>query len=622
MNPNVLLIQVDQMRFDCLSFLGHPDVRTPRLDALAAGGTLFDYAICAFPLCVPSRISMLSGRYPSSSGQFGNAGHIRGGMPWLQDLFRNAGYRTGAFGKFHVACIGPDSWSFEVAAPSLPEDERLARPARLSYREYCREKGVPWPSDQIHGHNPFGPPPPLPPGATQEMIGERQRACPSATPVEHSIETWTTNACLAFLEERAQEQRPFFAWLTYDRPHHPTALPEPWAGRVRPRDIALGRCPTAEEFSRLNPFCFDIQKSTDSIQSMGEEQFRYTLATYLTLIEWLDEEIGRVLDTLVQLGLDETTTVVFTSDHGDEAGNHGLIAKSRQISSEALTRVPLIVRPAPVLGCKPSRVRAPVNLVDLYPTLLGMCGIAVPPGAEGIDLGPLLAGAAEADAARAVFCETWHKKMVVQGGWKLIFDTLNDWECQLFDLENDPGCFANRYHEEEQRERRIDLKLSVLRFVLERQHGPATPEGIEQLERGLDPADGAFSFLTTGLQDGKVNLDMLRAGVVIGNERHDLLVPFYDRAPLLFVHRGTFYPTSEDAIEAAPAVVEELLDGALRVAIPRTRAVSVEKVGGVMRPGRRERPPSVEEARDFLSRPWFLQGGEGAESRIKNASVG
>ena len=154
---NVLFIEVDQLPWFCLSLAGSTNVQTPRLDGLARdGGVFFNNAACQSPCCMPSRLSTLSGRYVSSTKQFGFAGYCERGVDWIQNVFKTAGYATGAFGKMHALSVGIDTWGFDVSAPTLPEENDLARPADNSYRMYCRRQGIAWPTDQMHGHDPWG----------------------------------------------------------------------------------------------------------------------------------------------------------------------------------------------------------------------------------------------------------------------------------------------------------------------------------------------------------------------------------------------------------------------------------------------------------------------------------
>jgi arylsulfatase A-like enzyme len=600
--PNILLIQVDQMHASCLSLLGHPVVRTPNLDRLAREGVLYRNATANNPICMPSRVSMLSGQYTSTLRQYGFSGLCDARTPWLQGELKRAGYRTGAFGKLHVLCIGQEQWDFDACAPTMPEDLDLARPAGNHYKAYCEKHGVPWPTDQIHGHNPFGENSGNPASAKPEMNWARKRSCRSEVPLAHSLETWTTDRCLDFLRDAAADDRPFFAWLTYDRPHSPTTLPEPWFSRIRPDAVPLQPLPTAEQMTRLPPSWFHDFTRNASVALMGEADFKFTLATYFTCIEWLDAEIGRVMAALESSGAIDNTTIVFTADHGDEAGWHGLYDKGRGLTSEAVTRVPLIIRPAPALF-KADRnriVQEPVELVDLMPTLCAQAGIPAPDRVEGRDLSASLLSGRPLDPHRPVFCEDYWNRMVTRDGWKLVFDMCHEAENVLFDMTADPQTFDNRYNDPACLDRRLELKRVLLGFVLERLYGPWRPADAERIERGLDDADPTLSPIIQASPDG---LQFYRAAAVLNDDTHILLVPFYEAPLRLFerANRKRLYLTNRDAAPFDPVKADALVDRALRTCFPRLSSVALfvhEKAHS----WRCDHPrPTLEESRNALA---------------------
>ncbi len=600
---NILLIQVDQMHHSCLSTLGHSYVHTPNLDRLAGDGLLFQHATANNPICMPSRVSMLAGQYCSSLKQYGFSGLCDRRVPWLQGILGQAGYRTGAFGKFHVRCIGQPEWGFDVAAPSMSEDVDFARPSGYHYKAYCQEKGIPWPTDQLHGHNPFGRDPQPPSTANPEMNWARRRSCQSEVPREHSLETWTTDRCIDFIKDNAKSGQQFFAWLSYDRPHSPTTLPEPWFSRVRPEDVVLQPLPTAEQILKLPASWWRDFNENASIKCMGEKDFRFTLATYFTCIEWIDAEIGRVMEELEALGMADSTTIVFTADHGDEAGWHGLYDKGCGLSAEAISRVPLIIRPAPALGMnKPGRMLdEPVELVDLVPTLYGLAGVAAPESAEGEDLSTAILGDAPLDPHRPVFCEDYWNRMVTRDGWKLVFDTCHETENALFDLENDPLTFDNRYHDPECLEKRVDLKRVLLGFVMERLYGPYEQADIDELERGLDDTDPTLSCLSFASPYG---MQFYRSAAVLNDDTHLLLVPFYD-APLRLFERTAMqkhiYLNNRHATTLDLTLADRLLDQALKKTFPQLGGVSLFIDEHIHRRRCDYPRPSQEEARQALA---------------------
>lgn len=561
-HPNLLLIQADQWHPGALSVLGHPNAKTPNLDRLAAQGALFTDATCNQPLCMPSRISMLSGQYVSTTRSLGGSGLLRRDMPWLPAHLKGHGYATAAFGKFHVANVGAEQWSFDVAAPTMPEDRDLARPAGNGYERWCQDRGIPWPTDQMHCHIPFGK---MACAGFNREPGRHHWACarsqPSTTSRENSLETYTTDRCIEYLRGHQSDAEPFFIWLTYDRPHSPTTLPPEFYADLRPQDIVLPRLPTAEELAELPPVHLESLRRYCGIEIMGEEAFRFTLATYFRLIEWIDAEIGRVLAALEETGLDRNTAIVFVADHGDDAGEQGIYDKLRQVSSETLTRVPLILRPAPVSGAVPpgTRVNAPVELVDLFPTLCAWAGVAPPAAIEGRDLSAVAAGAAEADPHRAVFSEMTRRRMVKKHGWRLCFDEQDERENLLFDLHADPGCYRNRYRDPACRARRLELKRELTAFLAQRIHGRYAAADVDRIRRGLDPADPTLPMHNCGEHRCIVPY---RAALHVRDGKDLLFVPFYEERLLLYKDAGQ-YPRPAEAGQD-DARTEELLDKGLR----------------------------------------------------------
>lgn len=575
---NVLLIQADQWPSFCLGSLRRAGVRTPNLDRLCAqdGSILFTNNTAQSPICLPSRVSMLTGCYVSTTGQPGFSGYCRRGLPWMPRVFRKAGYRTGAFGKFHAASIGIDDWSFDVSEPTLGEDEDFSMPAGAHYRAYCAEKGVHWPTDQMHGHDPFH-------GMNLENGGRfsshsehletdmERWAATSDVPEEHSLETWTTDRCLAFLETSATNDQPFFAWLSYDRPHYPTTLPPEWMARIRPDEIQLDSLPDATTLAELPKFLFDIFASQDGISAMrtGEDRFRHLLATYYTLIEWIDHEIGRVLDALDRLKLRDQTIVAFTTDHGDAAGQLGLFDKRLRTYSEAITRIPMVLS-VPNSTAPARVVDSPVENVDLFPTLASLCKLTVPADVEGTNLTPAITDAdGEFPVGRPVFCEDHWQIMVKQEPWRLTFDIDSDAACQLHNLRTDPDQRLNLYSDPDLAPQRVKLKRQLLRFLAERTAGAFTAFDVERVRTGLDGSGPYLPLLHTSWIRG-VSLCHYRAAVVIADSetRKKVLIPFFEgQEPLAWDATGN--PLDQQYLvrnQARPATNEEL-DPMLSIAI-------------------------------------------------------
>lgn len=359
--PNVLFIISDDMRAT-LGCQGNPLARTPNLDKLASTGVLFDKAYCQFPLCNPSRVSMLTGRYPASTGVLGNRDEFRQKHPeWitLPQWFRQHGYTAAMTGKiFHGGIEDPASWTagamtgLEIEKRPrqtlwpLPGDEALTKTQKSDRRIILEGNG--------DGH-------------PENAIADR---------------------AIAFL--RKKRDGPFFLACGFVQPHSPPTAPRSFhelyqAGEIPlPPDFAA-RPTVPEGFPKaaIRPKNADL--FVDREASAGEA--REMIRAYLAAMAWTDWNAGRVLDELERLGLADNTIVVFWSDHGYQLGEKGKWSKAGSLF-EAGARVPLIIRvPGGLEKRKCVRV---VESIDLYPTLASLCRLPTPPGIEGRDLGPLL----------------------------------------------------------------------------------------------------------------------------------------------------------------------------------------------------------------------------------------
>lgn len=590
---NVLLIEADQWPWFCLSLAGSRNVHTPVLDDLArAGGVSFDNATCQSPCCMPSRLSTLSGRYVSSTKQFGFAGYCQRGIDWMQNVFKAAGYTTGAFGKMHALSVGLDDWGFDISAPTLPEENDLARPAGNTYREYCRRHGLTWPTDQMHGHDPWGgiagshgarlAPITLSSHADPKLTFLEQCAAMSDVPLEHSLERWTTDRAIDFITNCARSTQPFFAWVTYDRPHFPTTLPRELFDKLRPERIHLDDPPDVAALTGLPRHLFDCFAKGSSIFRLGGKRFRHLLATYYALIEYIDSEIGRLLKALSSSGDDGQTLIVFTADHGDEAGYNGLYDKNRRVSSEAVTHVPLIMRPPTGLlkrGLAGTTIDAPIELIDIFPTACAMAGVPIPPGVEGRNLAPALTGRDSFDQQRPVFCEDYWKRMVKKDGWKLVFDMTTESECLLYNMADDPRQLRNHYAQPQHARRRIELKRNLLSFLSQRIFGSYTEFDRDLLQRGMDPDDPIVPP-NNWTNDPSPQLCFHRAGIFIKEaDKHDLFVPFYPEGQIMLFGPAApprdFHRTRDQALPWDSTAIERLLNIGLRRAMSMMPTVSI-----------------------------------------------
>jgi arylsulfatase A-like enzyme len=377
---NVLFLIADDLRPE-LGAYGHPQVRTPNIDRLAARGTRFDRAYAQYPLCNPSRTSLLTGRYPTETGVMDNNKYFRAAHPdWvtLPQHFKNNGYLTLRAGKiFHGGIDDQLSWTEggEPLDPAIVNRGTNSRPARPAQR--------PRDADESEGE----------PSVQAADEGERRRANSDRIVVlegdgESHGDYRTATRAIGYLER--YRGGPFFLAVGFVKPHSPPTAPRKLfdlydPARVPlPADFAPRPAPPAgfpePSVPRRNADLFIGRDATP-------EQAREMTRAYWASTTFMDAQVGRVLDALERLGLRDDTVVVFWGDHGYHLGEKGKWSKAYSLF-EVGTHVPLVI--AVPRGRAQSTSRN-VELQDLYPTLADLCGLPRPqPGVRGRSLAPLL----------------------------------------------------------------------------------------------------------------------------------------------------------------------------------------------------------------------------------------
>lgn len=408
--PNILFIHTDEQRVDSLGCYGNETVSTPAIDRLSETGVTFDEGHCTHPLCSPSRASLLTGRYPSANGVW------RNGIPLdeaeettIAQLLNDAGYETGLVGKAHFTPYNGDPavHAESVHTRSVDDDECW---------EYWEEFSGPYygfedvrmtlfhgPLERTGGHyglwleNNH---------ADSKHLFEQSEALAdtdpalnswkSAVPLELHSSTWVADQTIDFIEN-SDDESPFFAWVGFPDPHFPYNPPEPYCHRYEPDDVPLPDDPNGEvwenrDVPRYIEYHLDEKYGVD-FRELDESQQREIVAHTYAMVDLVDDSVGRILDALEDAGRDENTVVVFTSDHGDWLGDHGLFQKGVPHTRD-LTRIPWIVR-WPDVSIPGRRVDSPTSQVDLVPTLLDAAGVDVPYGVQGESLRPVLSGEKE-----------------------------------------------------------------------------------------------------------------------------------------------------------------------------------------------------------------------------------
>jgi choline-sulfatase len=413
--PNILFIMADQIAAAALPAYGHALVKAPNIDSLACAGVVFDSAYCNFPLCAPSRFSMLTGQMPSRIGAFDNAAEFPASAPTFAHYLRLMGYRTCVAGKMHF--VGPDQLhGFE---------ERLTTDI--------------YPAD--FGWTPNWEQPEARLSWFHDMLSVVEAGpCERSLQIDFDDEVAFHATRKIYDLARDSDQRPFFLAVSFSHPHDPYTITRDYWDRYDHDAIGRPSVPSIPlderdpHARRLHHVC-------------GMADYRITEAhvlnarhAYYGMISYVDDKVGALLRALEAVGFRDETIVVFTSDHGDMLGERGMWYKMTFFEGSA--RVPLIVQAPGRLT--PRHVTANASLVDLLPTLLDLAGgeppeIAAP--LDGRSLAPLLAGDDET-WPDTVFGEYLGEGaaapclMVRRGNHKYIHSDADP--AQLYDLAADP----------------------------------------------------------------------------------------------------------------------------------------------------------------------------------------
>lgn len=378
--PNVIVILSDEQRWDSLFANGNTASRTPHLDALVEQGASLDAGFATYPLCCPSRMSIWTGLMPHDHRGFGNWRLLREDLrdQGLIHPFQAAGYHTIYNGKWHVPGSTPARFGFAdvEATPAVVQGQDRGRYIQ-DFRDYATGLGY----DLVPGHIEN-----LTPHDVEQL--RRPGKAPYGTseiPIEHFLETWQTGRFLDQLDRRPDED-PFFAVCSFNAPHFPMIVPEPFDRLINPDTLDLPS----------NAFADPVGKPAEVIDSpyherdWPEAEWRHLIAHYLGLCALIDDQVGRVLAYLDEHNMRDNTIVVFTSDHGDMMGSHRLNKKGYPLHYDEALRVPMIVA-GPTIATD-YRSTSLISLRDLVPTLAELCGVAIDVSHDGISFAPALRG--------------------------------------------------------------------------------------------------------------------------------------------------------------------------------------------------------------------------------------
>lgn len=461
---NILFIMCDQLRWDYLSCYGHPHLKTPNIDGLAARGVRFDQAYVQSPVCGASRMSTYTGRYVQSHGASWNFVPLKAGEMTIGDHLRPLGIRTALCGKTHMradsagmARLGIDPQSqigvriSECGFDPFERDDgihpRSGHDPYPRYNDYLREQG-------FDGENPWE-------DWANSALDEdgnivsgwylKYANRPARVPDEHSETPYITRRAMDFIETAGSD--PWVLHVSYIKPHWPYIVPDPYASMYGPEHFLP---PVRSQDERINPHpVYGAFMDTKVSRSFSRDDVRDSvLPAYMGLIKQIDDQMGILFSFLEQKNLMDDTMVIFTSDHGDYLGDHWLGEKD--LFHEPSVRVPLIIYDP---DQRADATRGSVNkdlveAIDLAPTFLDVYGgVHLPHIMDGRSLRPLLFGETPEDWRSYVISEYDYSfmdigkvlnkpaidcwlRMIFDGRYKYILS--EGFRPMLFDLREDP----------------------------------------------------------------------------------------------------------------------------------------------------------------------------------------
>jgi arylsulfatase A-like enzyme len=496
--PNVLLICADQWRADCLSAVGHPNVRTPNLDALAADGVLFENHFGQTTPCGPSRTSLLTGLYLMNHRSGRNGTPLDARHTNLALEARKAGYDPALFGYTDTT---PDPRGKAPNDPALTAYDEGVMPGFITPMHLPEDMGA-WVADLIDkGYDFSGRDDVFRPRRNFKQPDDRGfRFIPTEFPAEEDETSFITDAFLKWLLVR--QHKPWFAHFVFYRPHPPIIAPEPYNAAVHPRDVAMPpRAATPEAEGEQHP---TLRLLIDRLRTPGEYdelspldlvtaddlEIRQMRATYYGLVEEMDVQIGRIVRHLKDTGQYDRTLIVVTSDHGEMLGEH--YAWGKEIYFDPSFKLPLVIRDPRADGARGRRVTEFTQAIDIMPTILEWIGVPIPRSCDGRSLVPFLTGNTPDDWRDTVFFEHDFRDVrgqtveralgitsdeccyaVIRGRkWKYVhFAALPP---LLFDLENDPNEMHNLAGDASLRDVLLDCARRMLDWRLTAQERTLT----------------------------------------------------------------------------------------------------------------------------------------------------
>jgi choline-sulfatase len=392
---NVVVILADDHALKVTGTYGNDFINTPSIDLLSSEGITFSRAYCNAPICSASRQSLLTGKYPHATGvnllftPFPDEGNIT-----IAEHLREHGYRTAIIGKTHW-----NNWAWSsLYKNGMPDHGFDLIVENGAYKRFVTDNPPPAVPDSIECYDR---------DRSSEAEWMNWRVLPHPIDDAHSMGTFFANEAISFIDEN--EDNPFFLWLAFKEPHHPYYFPVEYAGKYDPNKMPLPK--GSPEDDRWIP---------EKYKNLTEEERRGIIASYYTSTEYLDKNIGLVLDVINERGLEENTLVIYISDNGYLLNEHKRFEK-HTMWEEAI-RQPMVIKAGH--GLAGLRSDALIEYIDVMPTILDFLGISVPEGVQGASFRTVI-DQPTAEFKEIAFSEYLEENlaMVCTKDWKYVFTT-------------------------------------------------------------------------------------------------------------------------------------------------------------------------------------------------------
>ena len=499
--PNVLFIMTDQHPLSCVGVYGNEKIRTPNIDAIAHEGYVLQNFYLSSFACSPSRASILTGRYLHNHNVSTNNIQLDKRIPTLGTILSDNGYATGYFGKAHLSGsmyvgrsdgdgidymhesgykdpLGEDideywyfervdtdsGWHVKKVPGGLGEDspqmgfEEWAGGWK-QYKQWLLEQGQIEFAETAGNHDDLQSAP-----EGNHMYSKLGQ--------EFHMATFFSNETDEFIRKNAEDDKPWAAVLSYFGPHLPVAPPQPWDTIYSIMDVSL---PLNIHDNLEGKPAFQ-RRISDQYTGDGwsDVQYKDYIRRYWGYSSYIDDQIGRVLETLRETDQWDNTIIVFTTDHGDMITGHGMIFKSGGNAYEELFHVPAIIR-VPGMKNKRNVIEPLTASIDILPTILDACDLGIVAGIDGQSLLPLFKNEPH-DPRKSVFAEVHlqnHAGKVIMNTnsrYKYVYHWLTDDVDELYDLREDPGELKNLFGQERYQDIAFKMRKEITQWASRNGH--------------------------------------------------------------------------------------------------------------------------------------------------------